>query len=270
MNSKYDSVAESYGSDGVVVVRGVLGIALCEALQKAIEWAEENPSPMHSDLAREHDGHFFNDFMTYRRNPYIKKIAESEELLNVGSLAVGTESIRLFHDHILIKKGLSPETPWHQDRPYYLVEGPCNYSIWMPAADVPAEEGLSFIAGSHFESTLYMPVDFTDGLPLDERGESFTSLTEEEVNRLIEKNGVRNFDVTLGDVIVFDNRIVHKARRSHRAFERAALSIRYLGDNARMTWKGVNQTPPFHRMGLNFEEGDIPDDGWFPSLRPAR
>ncbi len=258
----------SYSRDGVAVIRGLLSDSQVEELASLLEEAPAVASPMASELGST-DGRFFNDFNTWRRNPRIRDFLGSRTLVEVGPKLVGTKSVRLFHDHILIKEGLSPETPWHQDRPYYLVSGSKNYSIWMSPEPVAREEGLEFIRGSHLTETLYLPVNFKDGSEMIETtGSLFSSLNGEELERWLSTHECIGYDLDAGDAIVFDNRILHRARRSANPVARRALSIRYLGEDARLTWLGVNQTPPLHRMGLKFSEGDEPPDAWFPQLLP--
>lgn len=258
----------TYSEDGVAVVRGLLSQMQLDELAGLLDEAESLASPMASELGSP-DGRFFNDFNTWRKNSRIWSFLASPSLLEVGPKYVGTESVRLFHDHILIKEGLSPETPWHQDRPYYLVAGPMNYSIWMSPEPVAREEGLEFIKGSHLTEALYLPVNFKDGTEMMDTGNwEFSSLDKERLNEWLTTNETVGYDLDAGDAIVFDNRILHRARRSTNAVPRRALSIRYLGDHAYLTWRGVNQTPPLHRMGLRFSEGDMPTDAWFPRLLP--
>jgi ectoine hydroxylase-related dioxygenase (phytanoyl-CoA dioxygenase family) len=50
---------------------------------------------------------------------------------------MGSRQVRLFHDHLLVKEpGTRQRTPWHQDQPYYNVEGFDNCSMWMPVEGV--------------------------------------------------------------------------------------------------------------------------------------
>jgi len=118
-----------YHSDGAVVVRGLLDDNHLTKVRSALILAEAQHSPMASDLSESNDGFFLNDFNTWRKNEHIKYIIHSEPMKSVATQVVGTPSLRLFHDHILIKRGQSKPTPWHQDRPYYFVEGPKNFSI---------------------------------------------------------------------------------------------------------------------------------------------
>jgi hypothetical protein len=52
-------------------------------------------------------------------------------------------------------------TPWHQDQPYYNVDGQQNCSMWLPVDPVGRESTLEFVAGSHRGPWL-MPRTFMD------------------------------------------------------------------------------------------------------------
>ena len=50
---------------------------------------------------------------------------------------MGSTTARLYHDHMLTKEpGTRQPTPWHQDQPYYNVEGRQNVSFWIPVDPV--------------------------------------------------------------------------------------------------------------------------------------
>ena len=64
---------------------------------------------------------------------------------------------------MLVKEpGTRQRTPWHQDLPYYNVDGRQNVSMWFPVDPVPRESTLEFVAGSHL-GPWYMPRSFLDG-----------------------------------------------------------------------------------------------------------
>ena len=44
-----------------------------------------------------------------------------------------SDQVQFFHDHILVKEpGTAKATPWHQDAPYYFVDGKQTISFWIP------------------------------------------------------------------------------------------------------------------------------------------
>ena len=59
------------------------------------------------------------------------------------------------------KKGTVQRTPWHQDQPYYNIEGKQNVSFWIPVDPFPLEWTLELVAGSK-KGTWYMPRIFLE------------------------------------------------------------------------------------------------------------
>ena len=71
--------------------------------------------------------------------------------------------VRLYHDHVLVKEpGTQQRTPWHQDIPYYNVDGRLNVSMWCPVDPVARESTLELVAGTHL-GPWFMPRSFLDG-----------------------------------------------------------------------------------------------------------
>lgn len=264
MTNDQELLSASFNRDGVVLLKNILSHRVPDLVQ-ALSYAVENPSPM-SSVRRDESGSqvFFTDFFTYRKNPSIRSLITDSKLVAEVSTVVGSANLKLFHDHVLIKSGMAPETPWHQDRPYYLVDGPISCSVWLTADHVPLDESLNFIRGSHLTGDEYAPVGFKDGEILGD-SDLFKRLDEEKLREL-QSLGVLAFSMEPGDGLLFDNRIVHRAVRSNRQASRRALSVRYLGDGAHLTLKYVNATPPFDKLGLRvIDGGDLPEV-WFPTV----
>lgn len=59
---------------------------------------------------------------------------------------MNSETARLYHDHLLVKEpNTRQRTPWHQDQPYYNIDGRQNCSMWMPVDPVSRESTLEFV-----------------------------------------------------------------------------------------------------------------------------
>ena len=57
--------------------------------------------------------------------------------------ATNSKSTQIFHEHIFIKDpGTHKETPWHQDMPYYCVDGNDTGSFWIPLDEVDQKNNL--------------------------------------------------------------------------------------------------------------------------------
>jgi ectoine hydroxylase-related dioxygenase (phytanoyl-CoA dioxygenase family) len=252
--------------DGVALVRGLLSSDNLCLLERAIQGVMENPSHMAANFgsAGTEEGLFFSDYNNWRRNKDVESMVRLPAVVDLVSSVLSTNTLRIFHDHVLVKGGRAKETPWHHDQPYYLVDGPKNASIWITADRVAKENSLAFIRGSHRHPTLFMPARFAGGA-MSEPLDGFEELTDASINALSNR-GILIYSMEPGDAIIFNHRTVHCALANLSGRMRRALSIRYLGDGAFMSWKCVNPTPPFHKMGLKFEEGAAPSDSWFPRV----
>ena len=130
---------------------------------------------------------------------------------------MGSRRVRLFHDHLLVKEpGTRQPTPWHQDQPYYNVEGWENCSMWMPVDPVAAESTLEFVAGSHRGPWL-MPRSFMDDQAKWFPEGSLAELPDIERNRTAFE--ILAWALQPGDAVFFH--MLTAARRRRRGGESA-------------------------------------------------
>src|SRR5699024_5354560 len=151
----------SFQRDGAICLRGLFDAEQLKLLESGIEYNLENPSPRAKVASRPDDpGWFFEDFCNWQDvDAYRRFIFESGIGDVVGQL-MQSQTVRLYHDHLLVKEpGTRQRTPWHQDQPYYNIEGHQNVSMWMPVDPVAREATLEFVAGSHLGPWL-MPRNF--------------------------------------------------------------------------------------------------------------
>ncbi len=81
---------------------------------------------------------------------------------------MGSRTARIFHEHVLVKEpGTREVSPWHQDQPYYCVDGEQVLSIWLPLDPVPRSVSPEFVAGSHLWGKLFTPRKFVDHRPYE-------------------------------------------------------------------------------------------------------
>lgn len=246
--------------NGVVVLRSFYNDHEMSMIKKAINSAVDKPSPFKS-FTENSNGSFYMDFANWRRVKELETACKYKKTVDTLKELVGSEKCWLFHDHILIKSGEAPPTPWHHDRPYYIFKGNMNLSIWTPLEDVPKETGMVFLKGSHLSSDMYMPRSFKDGSEIEGEGEF--KILDDAVLDLYEK---LEFDLERGDALVFLNNTIHSAHAHKKNFERSSLSIRYLMDGASLTNNYINATPPFDRMGVKVVEDQVVPEKFFPEL----
>ena len=125
---------DDYARDGAVLVRGLLA-GFVEEIAAGIEMNMSDPGPYAvENLKPGETGRFFDDYCNWTRIPPFDAVIRRSSVAEVAADLMGSDSAQLFHDHVLVKEpGTSKATPWHQDSPYYFVEGHQTLSFWCPS-----------------------------------------------------------------------------------------------------------------------------------------
>ena len=256
-------IKKNYLDNGVALIKNFCTKKDLDIVKRAIQFTIDNPSPF-SKKINNGEGDFFYDYWTYKRNKSIQELLKSEDLINKIKEISSSNKINFFHDHVLVKHKSAPDTPWHQDRPYYFVDGKNNFSIWITVDDINENSSLAFCSKSHLSGNEYLPVSF-DNKKIVGQNSFLAELNENNLN-MEAANGIQIFNMKAGDAIIFNNKTIHKSLPSSSTKTRSALSLRFISDGAFLTNKFVNATPPFDRMGMKISEGSKPEENWFPTL----
>ncbi len=162
------STVDAFQRDGAAVIRGALNAKEVATLTRGIERNRTHRSPRAIVASAANDpGEFLEDFCNWQTIPEYAEIMRHSQLPPVAKVLMGSATARIYHDHLLVKTaGTRQPTPWHQDQPYYNVEGRQNVSFWIPVDPVPRESTLEFFAGSHL-GPWYVPRTFRS---VDEAG----------------------------------------------------------------------------------------------------
>ena len=157
------ALVEAYRRDGAVCVRGGFSAEEIALVETAIEENLAAPSDRALVASRPDDpGRFFEDFCNWQRLPGLEHVVRSSPVAAIAGGLMGADQVRFFHDHVLVKEpGTAQRTPWHQDQPYYNVDGTQTCSVWLPVDPVSRASTLEFVAGSHLGPWL-MPRTFMD------------------------------------------------------------------------------------------------------------
>jgi ectoine hydroxylase-related dioxygenase (phytanoyl-CoA dioxygenase family) len=247
------SAAEEFRRDGAVALRGVLSPDEVEALRAGVEENLAAPGPLAIET-----GAFFEDFRNWERIAPFAEVIRTSGLAAAAGELMGAETVRLFHDHVLVKEaGSTEKTPWHQDQPYYCVDGVQNVSFWIPLDPVSRENTLEFAPGSHAPGTWYMPRTFVTGTAM-----VFDEGALEEVPEIPESD-VIGWPLEPGDAVAFHMLTLHRAAGS--ATRRRAFSLRLLGDDARYAPRPHRTSPPFPELA-DLPAGSALPDELFPVL----
>src|SRR5450631_1107809 len=144
--------------DGAVCLRAVFA-EWVDTIAAGIERNMREPGPYAADSVRSGEaGRFFDDYCNWQRIPEFRQLVERSPAAEIAARIMGSQSAQFFHDHVLVKEpGTQKPTPWHQDTPYYFVEGEQTVSFWIPVDPVRGAT-LRLIRGSHLWRTPVLPV----------------------------------------------------------------------------------------------------------------
>jgi ectoine hydroxylase-related dioxygenase (phytanoyl-CoA dioxygenase family) len=252
----------AFAADGVVLVRGALDAAEVDAARAAIDEVMARPGPLAKVASGAEDpGRFFEDFCRWQEVAAIGRLASSSSVPRLAAELMATDEVRFYHDHVLAKEGGTEQrTPWHQDQPYYNVDGR-GVSAWIPVDPVPEGGCLELLAGSH-GGRWYLPRTFLDHEARWFPEGSLAELPDVEADRAA--HDIRRFDMEPGDAVFFDFLTVHGAPGFPFAGRRRVLSLRYLSEGARHAPRAWRTSPPFEGMASVLPAGAPMHDPLFP------
>ena len=263
-----DELAADFRRDGACVVRGLLDAGEVAALADAVDAHMADPGPMAIEGGGDGtSGRFFEDFRNWDRRPAYEQVIRGSRIGEVAAALMGSQTVRLHHDHLLVKEpGTTIRTPWHQDQPYYNIDGSDTVSFWIPLDPVPRESTLEFVAGSHATGTWYMPRSFFDDRALVFEEGAFGEVPDVEADRSAFE--ILGWPLEPGDAVAFNMLTLHAAAGSAR--RRRAFSVRLVGDDVRLAERPHATSPPFPELDGVLAGGDELDHPLFPRLWPRR
>lgn len=245
------AAVEAFRRDGAVVLRSVLDQWWLDRLAEGVEHNRTNPSPWSHWYTRPDEAvGFWTDYVTWPDVAPYREAALESGLADVAAALMGSETVRFFHEHVLVKEpGAVEPTPWHHDQPYYCVDGDQNVSMWIALDPVPDETAMRFVAGSHRWGRWFVPRRFVDHVPYIEDPDGRYELLP-DLDAEIDHHDVISFAVEPGDLICFHYRTLHDAPANTLPSRRRAVSLRWLGDDAVFAARPWPVSPPYEADGL--------------------
>ena len=263
------ALIDAFARDGAVCLRGLLDGDEVALLRRGIDANIAAPSPRAKVASRPDDpGFFIEDFCCWQDNAAYRRFIFDSPLAAAAARLMQSREVRLYHDHMLTKEpGTRQRTPWHQDQPYYNVEGRQNISFWIAVDPVRRHSTLEFVAGSHRGPWL-MPRSFMDQQARWFPEGSLQDLPDIEAAR--ERFPIIGWAVEPGDVIAFHMLSLHASAGVDGDTRRRVFSVRMLGDDATHAPRAWVTSPPFPGLAERLPAGaPMHDDALFPLLWSA-
>ena len=252
---------ENYQTQGVVVLRGVFKDWI-STLNRGADYNIAHPSSRAiTHQSADKTGRFFEDFGNWQQIEEYRQFVEQSPMAAIAAQLMQSKRVQFFHDHYLDKAAVSSvATPWHQDMPYYFVEGMQNISFWIPLDARQKQFSLKCVAGSHLWPKLIMPTKWSNSAEFYADSSEFMALPDID-------NGddqILSWAVEPGDVVAFNFKTVHGANANNINSVNRTISFRLVGDDARYEQRPGKTSPDY--PNINQHNGEHLREDWFPFI----
>ena len=249
---------DSYKNQGAIVIKNVFSPWI-DLLRTGFEKVLKEPGPHARENVKNQEGRFFEDYCNWQRITEFKKFADESLAAQIVAEATGSKSIQLFHEHIFVKDpGTVKKTPWHQDMPYYCVDGNDTGSFWIPLDPITKDNSLQILLGSHKLPKLVRPTKWSNNQPWYSNDDNFMDMPDITT---MGKNILKP-EMSLGDAILFNFKALHSSPGNSENIPRRAFSIRFIGDDVKYIDRDGETSPPF--KGIDLKMGAKMREDWFP------
>ncbi len=253
---------DAYSRDGAVMLPGLFAEWVAP-LRAGIARNMQDPGPYAAENLRDGEsGRFFDDYCNWSRIPEFGEVIRESGAAKAAAALMQSERVQVFHDHVLVKEpGTSKPTPWHQDAPYYFVDGEQTVSFWVPL-DPVTDASLRLIAGSHRWPKPVLPTKWLNEDSFYPDESAYIAVPDPDAEP--QKYEVLEWPMQPGDAVAFHYKTLHGARANPGGARRRAFSLRLVGDDARYITRPGRTSPPF--PGHDMKDGDRLREDWFPYL----
>lgn len=248
LNLLNDDLQARYFEDGVVCLRGVIDQDSIEALHAGVDRNRQSPSERARIWDRDSEGRTcFYDSQVWRDTPEYREFVLNSPLAELAGVLMGSSRVNFFFDAVFVRTpGSQFRTPFHQDEPYWSVEGFDTMSIWMPLVTVAKKSALEFVRGSHRWDQKYRQTNFAaltgddrDDVRFDDDAVAFPDI---EGNR--DSYEIMSWHMEPGDIAMFNARMIHGGSGNlDPGVGLAVFNTQWLGDDVRVRFRDEGMDP---------------------------
>jgi ectoine hydroxylase-related dioxygenase (phytanoyl-CoA dioxygenase family) len=262
---------KTFSSDGAVKLSGVFNQQLLNLLASAVDKAMSSKDRYTRIQSSADDpGLFFSDYWASDRVPEIQQFLRQSPAAELAASVLNSSTARFFFDAIWVKEpGTQKVSTWHQDQPYYCVDGKQICIMWIPIDPVSRDTSLQCVQASHRSGKAYAPIRFTNGEGFG-RGDQNAGMEGYDVMPDIESDAQferLSWDFEPGDCLVFHGMTIHGAPGNSSLLRRRVISITWLGDDVRFI-KRPGEMEPHRQHFDHWSNGCLLPEQDFPTLWP--
>ena len=275
-----DDQVAAFRRDGVICLRQAFDEAWIELLRRGVSRAIGDPGEYSWTYLDEEDGRrFVNQNRRWHEIEEYRRFIFDSPVASLAGTLMGWSEVSLLYESVFFRTAAaSARSPWHQDMPYYCVDGKhCLCAAWTPLYPVDRGSALECIRGSHRWGKTYFRLNF------DAAGETgqmaaqgddeaqWDQLPDIEANRA--EYDIVGYAMEPGDCLIFDGMLLHASPGNRNStYPLVAVSVRLLGESAVYWPDKVGGTAPnldHHAAACNLKPGDPMTSASFPKVWQA-
>lgn len=259
-----ESEVAAFHADGAIALRGVVNERWREVLAAAIEDDIADPAPyFHGYAPEDGRGRFHGNLRTWEFHEGFRRFCFDSPLPRLAARILGSQKVNLLYDQLFVKEpGTANRTRWHNDQPYWPIDGYQVLSFWVALDTTTDQTGaVEFVRGSHKWGRFFQPEVFGRNTLTDyERNPDYETVPDVESAR--HHYDIFSFDLEPGDVYAFHALTLHGAGGNlSQSIRRRGYTARYTGDD--ITYSSRPGTNAGLRSSL-LKDGDPLDCDQYP------
>lgn len=267
----------TYHRDGVVLLKEIFDSDWITILKQGLVNNGSNPTHRARTWDRDAEGRtMFWDSQAWQEIEEYRQFIFNSPAAELAGRVLKASQINFFFDAVFVRSpGTQFSTPWHQDEPYWSIEGYDTCTIWMPLVSVKKENALAFVPGSHLNNSIFDQPNFGDLNPdgkTDVDQVNFSGIAEQsipDIDANPDKYGVISWDMTPGDCVAFNSRILHGGSgKLPEDQELQVFTSKWLGDDARIKFRECGMDPDHSAIMTDhgLKPGDRPGTDLYPCV----
>jgi ectoine hydroxylase-related dioxygenase (phytanoyl-CoA dioxygenase family) len=267
----------TYHRDGVVLLPEMFDADWIGLLTTGLDANCETPTDRSRVWDRDAEGRtMFWDSQAWQGIEQYRRFIFNSPAAQIAGELMDSTHINFFFDAVFVRSaGSQFATPWHQDEPYWSVEGYDTCTIWMPLVEVKRENALAYVPGSHRQDSVFYQYNFGNLNP-DKKNDvdqvDFSSIAEKkfpDIDADPESFGVVSWDMQPGDCVVFNSRIMHGGSgKLDKDRDLRVFTTKWLGDDVHIKFRECGMDPDHSEIMTEYglKPGDRPGTDLYPRV----
>ena len=249
-----DTHIRAYQADGAIKIPDMFDARWLDVLAAGIQRNLDNPgwqSRRYTEDRGHQSGFFFGDAGVWQQIPEYRDFLFYSPAAEVAARLTGASKLNLYFDGVFVRGPNTPSrTPWHQDVPYWPIEGDQMCSIWVSLDHVPRADAVEFVRGSHHWNKVFKPKSFfSDKQDYEFRDGGLEIMPDWNERR--DETELIGWPMAPGDALCFHGYVIHGSSGNTTDDWRRTFQARYSGDDMTYVLREGEMHPTFPDCDLS-------------------